>query len=186
MTDARDKPSTNDQDTVDVILPPPEIRAIIDKTAMFVGTRGGVDLESKIRDKERGNSKFSFLNGGDPYYGYYQVKLVEARSGKTLIEDTGDNSVPSTGAGVNQSQIAPAEPRPLTAPVTEFLVDPMPCALQDLEIIKLTAQFVARNGRQFMTQLQQKEARNSQFDFLRHGHSMFTYFSKVLNFMRIN
>jgi Surp module len=35
-------------------------------------------------------------------------------------------------------------------------------------VVKLTAQFVARNGRQFLTQLMNREQRNFQFDFLRY------------------
>lgn len=46
--------------------------------------------------------------------------------------------------------------------------------------MKLTAQFVARNGRQFLTQLMQKEQRNYQFDFLRPQHSLFNYFTKLV------
>ena len=36
------------------------------------------------------------------------------------------------------------------------------------DVVKLTAQFVARNGRQFLTQLMNREQRNYQFDFLRY------------------
>lgn len=46
--------------------------------------------------------------------------------------------------------------------------------------MKLTAQFVARNGRQFLTQLMNREQRNFQFDFLRPQHSLFQYFTKLL------
>src|SRR4051812_8372011 len=48
------------------------------------------------------------------------------------------------------------------------------------DILKLTAQFVARNGRQFMTALSQREQRNYQFDFLRPNHSLFNYFTKLV------
>ena len=48
------------------------------------------------------------------------------------------------------------------------------------DIVKLTAQFVARNGRQFLTNLMNKEQRNFQFDFLRPQHSLFQYFTKLL------
>ena len=37
----------------------------------------------------------------------------------------------------------------------------------DMDIIKLTAQFVARNGQKFLVGLTQREARNPQFDFLK-------------------
>lgn len=48
------------------------------------------------------------------------------------------------------------------------------------DIVKLTAQFVARNGRQFLTNLMSREQRNFQFDFLRPQHSLFQYFTKLL------
>lgn len=46
--------------------------------------------------------------------------------------------------------------------------------------VRLTAQFVARNGRQFLTTLMNREQRNGQFDFLRPQHSLFQYFTKLL------
>jgi splicing factor 3A subunit 1 len=46
--------------------------------------------------------------------------------------------------------------------------------------VKLTAQFVARNGRSFLTGLMNREQRNYQFDFLRPQHSLFQYFTKLL------
>jgi splicing factor 3A subunit 1 len=48
------------------------------------------------------------------------------------------------------------------------------------DIVKLTAQFVSRNGRQFLTSLMSKEARNSQFDFLKPAHGLFNYFTKLV------
>ena len=47
-------------------------------------------------------------------------------------------------------------------------------------MVKLTAQFVARNGRQFLTNLMNREQRNYLFDFLRPQHSMFNYFTKLV------
>ena len=48
--------------------------------------------------------------------------------------------------------------------------------LSFVDVVKLTAQFVARNGRQFLTNLMNREQRNYQFDFLRPQHSLFQYF----------
>ena len=45
--------------------------------------------------------------------------------------------------------------------------------------MKLTAQFVARNGRQFLTTLVNRE-KSYQFDFLRPQHSLFGYFTKLV------
>lgn len=49
----------------------------------------------------------------------------------------------------------------------------------DLDLIKLTAQFVARNGKTFLTGLAQREASNTQFYFLKPTHSMFGFFSAL-------
>lgn len=49
------------------------------------------------------------------------------------------------------------------------------------EILRLTALFVAKNGRQFMTTLSQREARNFQFDFLRPNHSFYQYFTRLVD-----
>lgn len=62
----------------------------------------------------------------------------------------------------------------------EFIADPPSISAFDLDIVKLTAQFVARNGRQFLTNLMNKEQRNYQFDFLRPQHSLFNYFTKLV------
>lgn len=51
--------------------------------------------------------------------------------------------------------------------------------LQDLDLVKLTAQFVARNGKGFLTDLAMKETRNQDFNFLKSTHSMFTFFTAL-------
>lgn len=65
-------------------------------------------------------------------------------------------------------------------PEFEFLADPPSISALDLDIVKLTAQFVARNGRTFLTNLMNREQRNFQFDFLRPQHSLFVYFTVLL------
>jgi splicing factor 3A subunit 1 len=52
---------------------------------------------------------------------------------------------------------------------------------QDLEIVKLTALYVAKNGRGWMTQLSQREANNFQFDFLRPQHSLNQFFNRLVD-----
>lgn len=59
-----------------VILPPSEIRLIIEKLAAYV-VRNGTTFEDKILEKERHNSRFSFLFPNDPYHPYYQRRLQE-------------------------------------------------------------------------------------------------------------
>ena len=43
--------------SVGLILPPPDIRAIVDKTAAFVATNG-VEFEERIIKNEKNNNKF--------------------------------------------------------------------------------------------------------------------------------
>ena len=49
----------------------------------------------------------------------------------------------------------------------------------DLDIIKLSAQFVARNGKSFLTGLASREHSNPQFNFLKPTHSMFSFFTAL-------
>jgi splicing factor 3A subunit 1 len=52
---------------------------------------------------------------------------------------------------------------------------------QDFEVVKLTALFVAKRGKSFMTALSQREARNFQFDFLRPQHSLYQFFTRLVD-----
>merc|ERR1712113_1270449 len=54
-------------------------------------------------------------------------------------------------------------------------------APMDMDIIKLTAQFVARNGQKFLIGLTQRESRNPQFDFLKPTHALFGYFTSLVD-----
>ena len=49
------------------------------------------------------------------------------------------------------------------------------------DIIKLTAQCVARNGRSFLQLLTQREHRNMQFDFLKPMHVLFPFFQSLVD-----
>ena len=63
-----------------VIRPPPDIRAIVDKTALFVA-RNGKQFEARIQASAEGQSqKFAFMRPNDPYNAYYEFKIREVRS----------------------------------------------------------------------------------------------------------
>ncbi|XP_049870646.1 splicing factor 3A subunit 1 isoform X2 [Pectinophora gossypiella] len=175
---------------IGIIYPPPEVRNIVDKTASFVA-RNGPEFEARIRQNELGNPKFNFLNSGDPYHAYYQHKVKEIREGKgpepsapPLVAPARPGLAPATAARQQEllKAAAPAEPPPPRDPPPdfEFIADPPSISALELDIVKLTAQFVARNGRQFLTDLMKKEERNHQFDFLRPQHSLFQYFTRLL------
>ncbi|EDV42309.1 uncharacterized protein Dana_GF17916 [Drosophila ananassae] len=191
--EATDEQFGNDQSKpmsgpiIGIIYPPPEVRNIVDKTASFVA-RNGPEFEARIRQNELGNPKFNFLNGGDPYHAYYRHKVNEFREGNDagISAVAGMKQLAVTSAAqqrqqellkqVVEQQFVPKEP----PPEFEFIADPPSISALDLDIVKLTAQFVARNGRQFLTNLMSREQRNFQFDFLRPQHSLFQYFTKLL------
>ncbi|RZF48905.1 hypothetical protein LSTR_LSTR003285 [Laodelphax striatellus] len=151
--------------------------------------RNGPEFESRIRQNELGNPKFNFLSFGDPYHAYYQHKVKEFREGKGQ-EPVAPSAVALPKAStlaiqskqqeflskVSEQPFVPKDP----PAEFEFIADPPSISALDLDIVKLTAQFVARNGKQFLTNLMNREQRNFQFDFLRPQHSLFQYFTKLL------
>ncbi|CAG8577356.1 11123_t:CDS:10 [Acaulospora morrowiae] len=172
------RPVVNDEaevrPLVGIIYPPPDIRNIVDKTAVFVA-RNGVQFEERIRENEKHNVKFSFLNSNDPYHAYYQYKIAETKEGKVSKKVE-----PKEMRMEIKDEGPPPKAPPKEPPSFEFMSDMPAISAQDLDILKLTAQFVARNGRQFMTALSQREQRNYQFDFLRPNHSLCNYFTKLV------
>uniref|UniRef100_H2YW44 Splicing factor 3A subunit 1 n=1 Tax=Ciona savignyi TaxID=51511 RepID=H2YW44_CIOSA len=178
--------SQSSKQIIGIIYPPPEVRNIVDKTASFVG-RNGPEFEARIRQNEINNSKFNFLNGTDPYHAYYRHKVKEFIEGKGKEpavpkapqrnqSTTNQCYIVQPSVAVVQEQFVPKDP-----PASfEFTYDPPSISAYELDVVRLTAQFVARNGRSFLTQLMQREAKNYQFDFLRPQHSMFQYFTKLV------
>eukprot|EP00879_Flechtneria_rotunda_P029385 GHRR01031787.1.p2 GENE.GHRR01031787.1~~GHRR01031787.1.p2 ORF type:complete len:112 (+),score=22.67 GHRR01031787.1:124-459(+) len=61
---------------IGIILPPPDIRAIVDKTAQFVA-KNGIEFEKRILASEANNAKFNFLNPTDPYHAYYRMRVSD-------------------------------------------------------------------------------------------------------------
>ncbi len=154
-----------------VVLPPKDIRAIIEKTAGYVARNGAV-FEDRIRDKEVSNSKFSFLSPNDAYEPFYQWRLSEVKSGRGTAVSAGRADAP-----------IPAEKPKGPDPPPDFLFSArMPnISALDLEVLKLTALHTARKGKSWSTTLSQREARNFQFDFLRPQHSLYNFFQRLVD-----
>ncbi|KAI0476405.1 Pre-mRNA splicing factor PRP21 like protein-domain-containing protein [Xylariaceae sp. FL0804] len=156
-----------------VVLPPKEFKTILEKTAGFVA-RNGVAFEDRIREKEKNNPKFSFLSTADPYNPYYLWRLSEIKEGRGT----------AVAAGRAGEAAAPVEEKPKGPPKPpdfQFSARMPNISAQDLEVVRLTALFVAKNGRQFMTALSQREAGNYQFDFLRPNHSLHNFFQHLID-----
>lgn len=113
---------------------------------------------------------------------------------KEFSDGPGDSAPPT-----DQAPVAPGAPPPpplappptvqviplalakLERPADPLYTVPIPEGLTylDLDIIKATAQFVARNGKNFLTGLTRREASNPQYSFLKPNHSLFTFFTSL-------
>jgi splicing factor 3A subunit 1 len=169
-----------------IILPPPDIRTIIEKLAAYVVKNGAI-FEEKILEKERQNPRFSFLYPSDPYHPYYQKRLYEYRQvGPAAVDDmlarnreseqNREQIVHAPRASKKITKAPPKEPEQL-----DFLIELPAVSALDYDVMKLTALYVARNGRQFMFSLSQREMRNPQFDFLKPNHSLHGIFLRLVD-----
>lgn len=132
-------------------------------------------MTDRIREKEKHNPKFSFLSANDAYNPFYAWRLTEVREGRGTAISAG-----RTGEAAPAPE--PEKPKgPVEPPAFHFSARMPNINAQDLEVVKLTALFVAKNGRSFMTALSQRETRNYQFDFLRPQHSLYQFFSRLVD-----
>lgn len=182
--------------TIGIIHPPPDIKNIVDKTAQFVA-KNGPEFERRIIANNAGNAKFNFLNSSDPYHAYYQHRLSEFRAQTQAsaqqtpqpADSAVSESVPAapvvqaTAESIQSDILAQLKPvrKVLEPPETEQYTVRLPEGItgEELDIIKLTAQFVARNGKSFLTGLTSREINNPQFHFLKPTHSMFMFFTAL-------
>ena len=93
------------REKVRVIIPPPDIKTVVDKTASYVQKKGRA-FEEMIMKVEAMNPKFNFLrHEDDPYRPYYLQKLDELANGGVLKEEIKQGSVSTS------SVLAPTKPR---------------------------------------------------------------------------
>ena len=211
---------------VGIIKPPPEIKAVVDKTAQFVA-RNGKSFEDRILSSEEGKSaKFHFMKPSHPFHAYYEMKISDFEKGdeekarddnndskteseKVAKDNKNDDAQEGQKDGVEEEQggdnggkfgwiykTVPLDPslldpvsslmqkEVLTAPVEprmSFLLDrPHGLTYKEEEMMKLTAQFAAIHGKEFLTGLTQRESRNTQYDFLKPTHLYYPMFSRLI------
>jgi splicing factor 3A subunit 1 len=182
-----------------VIIPPPEIRAVVDKTAQFVA-RNGKSFETKILSSGEGKTaKFNFMKSYDPYHAYYELKIREFEEGKPVIKNS-TAATPTENNNKSSQQVAQQVQATMkasfTSPIARFAMNkpteppeqfeftsglPTGLSTLDVDVIKLTAQYTALNGREFLSGLAQREQRNPQFDFLKPTHMLFSYFTSLVD-----
>jgi splicing factor 3A subunit 1 len=178
---------------VEIIRPPPDIRTIIDKTVEFVD-KNGKSFEEKILSRQGGNTKFNFLKPGDPYHAYYQDKLKDSFESTKLpllnpsiLEKNKLKekivSTSNTKSSLNAHNLDTVTSKILEQPKIEDSILHIPGGLTmlELDIIKLTAQFTAKNGKALLTGLYQREQSNPLFSFIRPNNSLFPFFTNMVD-----
>jgi splicing factor 3A subunit 1 len=203
---------------VGVIQPPPDMKSIVEKTAAFVAKNGPQFEQriltnerntTKFAFLQPGTPYYPYYQmklregrqalqgsapapaGPPPAYGAQPAGQPAEQGAAGDAPSAGEKKATATiesKASVQTKQKAKElkEPPPdvYTVKPPEGLVIPT----LDVDIIKLTAQYVALNGRSFLNGLLTRESRNPQFDFLKGHHYLFGYFtalveaySKVIN-----
>ena len=161
---------------------------VIDKTAEFVA-KVGDDFEKKVTAQQAGQPKFAFLNAGNPYRKYYEMRIAELREGKDASKPALPKALLDLKAKDEEKRKKREERKMLgdglvveypAPPPFLFKLDHPPIAFIDSDIIKITAQFVARNGAKFLQGLMTRESRNPQFEFLLPEHHLYSYFEALV------
>ena len=162
----------------DIVQPPRGLKTIIEKAASYF-VRNGKQFEERLRKSKADDPKFSWLQPDDVYHDYFRWRNDKvAKNGG--IDAAGVKAKGNAATAVAQQQRGPSKPEMVKPPDYQFSAKMPNISAQDLDVVKLTALFVARNGRQFITSLSQKEAGNWQFDFLRPQHTLNGFFQRLI------
>lgn len=164
-----------------VIMPPPgEMREVIEKTAGYA-VRGGAGIEARLRENHSNNPRFSFVTTpDDPYHAYYEWRKEEYRAGRVTAVAAGRVAEGAeNAAGAAAQKEAPKGPE---KPADYSFSARLPIMnAQDMDVLRLTASFVAVHGRRFQTSLMQREVGNAQFAFLAPTHSLNGYYQRMVD-----
>lgn len=155
---------------IGIIHPPPEMRNIVDKTASFVANNGP-EFEKRIIIENAGNAKFNFLNASHPYHAYYQHRLSAPAPESTPPIKVNDS--------IKKSNVRRVLKPPEADRYTIRLPEGITITGEELDIIKLTAQFVAVIGDSFFNGLTSRENNNPTFSFLKPTHNLFMCFKSI-------
>jgi splicing factor 3A subunit 1 len=163
---------------MNVIYPPPELKTVVDTTAQFV-SRNGKDFEHRILSNETSKSKFGFLLTENPYHAYYLMRIDDFTKNPSLEIEKPKKLEMETVSKKSTNLIQTETPTSDPFVYSYHLNPPDGISALELDIIQQTAQYVARNGKQFLSALAGRESRNSMFDFLKIHHKYFTFFTHL-------
>eukprot|EP01080_Neovahlkampfia_damariscottae_P007770 gene7770-12240_t len=163
--------------SIGIIYPPPELRTVVDTAAQYVA-KNGEDFEKKILKNEGSKTKFGFIMNENPYHSYYKMRIEDFKKNPNLEVSKPKKQVTQN---ISKKTTAIQRNRPKKDPLVYHYGLQVPEGMKpfELDLIKLTSQYVARNGRPFLSALAGRESRNSQFDFLKVQHRYFSFFTKL-------
>ncbi|CAI9627339.1 unnamed protein product [Alternaria burnsii] len=161
-----------------LVIPPPNVRETIAKTADFVARRGeshfnGLKQRVTSDPSAANNRNFVFVLEEDPYNAYFLWYLQQLKEGH-------GRSAGSAKQVVDNKPKGPPEP-----PKFRFSARMPNISAKDLEVLKLTALYTARVGENWLKDLRNRESGNFQFDFLRPNHSFFQFFRSLVEQYKI-
>ena len=199
---------------ISMIYPPPETKKVIDKAATLVA-QYGIQVESTM--KEDPSFSFINKNDPYyPYYQMKISKEKETlkknleeivskknneflnkkrkeekpeieKEAKELLKEAMQDKINLLKTEKNPD-INSDNKKISSIPQSIFSVIPPNISGTELDIIKITAQFVAKNGQKFLSDLIRREKDNPQFDFMKPQHTLFGFFTflvgcyaKILN-----
>ncbi|KAK6464133.1 pre-mRNA splicing factor [Scheffersomyces coipomensis] len=162
----------------DVVIPPMDVKQTIEKTTGYV-IKNGIGFVERLKSNNK-DHKFDFLLPNHQYHGYYQWKLSSSSKSTTPTSSliSSNNDISGKDIPTGEDEII-AKPRELP-----FLIDLPMISQIDLEVIKLTALFVAKNGESYIKPLQEhqiKQGNKNQFEFLNENHSLYALFQTYVS-----
>ncbi|KAF4688021.1 splicing factor 3a, subunit 1 [Perkinsus olseni] len=173
-----------------LIYPPADIKSVIDKTAEFVAKHGD-EFERRVMVQQAKQAKFAFLTPGNPYRRYYEHRVAELRGGvqgesgpamPKELEDYKKQEEEKRRKREERKMLMDGLAKEVKPPPPDvYTVDHPFIAPIDMDIIKITAQFTAKNGNRFLQGLAARESRNPQFDFVKPNHPLFGYFQALVD-----
>lgn len=146
------------------VLPPPDLRNIIDRTARFVAKTPA--LEDRIKEKESADPKFGFIREGNVYRAYYKRKLQEfilenqeGVNNEPKVKQDNINSTDSHDHSDNEDmEMDSNEYRQNIALDTNYFLNFTSGTTQyDVEIMNLTAKYATMYGKKFLQSLSTKD-----------------------------
>ncbi|KAL0681127.1 hypothetical protein Bca4012_047974 [Brassica carinata] len=155
----------------------PEKTSFIKEVALLVSQKG-LEIEKTLVALNKDNGKkFSFLRRSDPYHAYYQDKLnyyrKEAQATRPHAAATTTHDCSAADGEEETFCLLPTYSTLWSSSYSR----PAGISLEDLYIMKLTAQFIARYDMHFLRALKEHVAQNPKprFDFLKPTSSRFNF-----------